>query len=61
MILSVLQLLSQFSDLQLVEITHNQDPWLNAIRNGNNTEITKIDIEKYFNPKKFNKKHTLEI
>lgn len=47
-ILNVLQLLSQFSDFQLVEITHNQNPWLNAIRNGNNTEITKIDIEKYF-------------
>ena len=32
----------------LVNLTHNQDPWINAYVNGQRNEITKEDIKRYF-------------
>lgn len=29
-------------------LTHNQDPWINAYVNGQRNEITKEDIKRYF-------------
>lgn len=48
LISSILLLLNTYSNYELLEIIHNQDPWINARRNGNNTEITQLDIKKYF-------------
>lgn len=39
---------SKYSTSALMEITHNQTPWIDAYRLGQNTEITKESIKEYF-------------
>lgn len=39
---------SKYSASQLVEITHHQDPWLQAYEQGFNREITKEHMKQYF-------------
>jgi len=39
---------SRYSASALVEITHNQTPWIEAYKNGYNSEITTRSIKKYF-------------
>ena len=40
---------SKFSTTRLVQITHNQSPWINAYRQGENNVITIEAIRSYFN------------
>ena len=40
---------AKFSTTRLVQITHNQSPWIDAHRQGNNQEITVEAIRSYFN------------
>lgn len=37
-----------FNGTQLEEMTHQDAPWLNAIRQGRNTEISQDSMKKYF-------------
>lgn len=39
---------AKYSTSTLMEITHNQTPWIDAYRLGQNTEITKESIKEYF-------------
>ena len=41
--------LSGYSASQLVDMTHQQEPWINAYRKGRNREITINAIRDYFN------------
>lgn len=45
----VLNTFANYSATDLVELTHNQAPWINAYARGQNTEITIAEIRKYFN------------
>ena len=45
---TIIDELSGFTASDLVEITHNQDPWIEAYQSVNNI-ITKESLEKYFN------------
>ncbi len=40
--------LSEYSATALVDITHNQAPWMNAYEKGMNNVITKSSIREYF-------------
>ena len=40
---------SKFSTTRLVQITHNQSPWINAYRQGENNVISIEAIRSYFN------------
>lgn len=48
LIINMLDYLKSYSTSQLITITHNQDPWRNAYRNGINSEITPESIKIYF-------------
>nr|WP_294648151.1 type II toxin-antitoxin system antitoxin SocA domain-containing protein [uncultured Anaerostipes sp.] len=39
---------SKYSASALVEITHNQTPWIEAYKTGRNNEITQESIKKFF-------------
>lgn len=40
----------KFSGPQLEEMTHQEDPWRDAIRQGVNTLISDVSIQRYFDP-----------
>lgn len=48
---AVLKLLRKYSAGALVDITHKQAPWKDAIAKGNNSEITKESICQFFKEK----------
>ena len=48
MIRAVVDKFAHCSATFLVNLTHNQDPWINAYVNGQRNEITKEDIKRYF-------------
>lgn len=48
MIQAVVDKFAYCSATFLVNLTHNQDPWINAYVNGQRNEITKEDIKRYF-------------
>ena len=52
MIQAVVDKFAHCSATFLVNLTHNQDPWINAYVNGQRNEITKEDIKRYFEQKK---------
>ena len=52
MIQAVVDKFAHCSATFLVNLTHNQDPWINAYVNGQRNEITKDDIKRYFEQKK---------
>lgn len=52
MIQAVVDKFAHCSATFLVNLTHNQDPWINAYVNGQRDEITKEDIKRYFEQKK---------
>ena len=52
MIRAVVDKFAHCSATFLVNLTHNQDPWINAYVNGQRNEITKEDIKRYFEQKK---------
>jgi len=45
---SVVNMFSDYSATQLVEITHNQSPWKNTYEQNQNNIITKATIRSYF-------------
>lgn len=45
--------LAKFTAGDLVRITHEQEPWIDANKLGENTEITKESLVRYFNGKEF--------
>lgn len=47
-IISVINNFKNMNDFELVDLTHNQDPWINARKKGINTEITVKDIKDFF-------------
>lgn len=47
-IVSMVDELADYSAYQLVQITHNQDPWRNAYAHGRGYPISNRDIKKYF-------------
>ena len=51
MIQAVVDKFAHCSATFLVNLTHNQDPWINAYVNGQRNEITKEDIKRYFDCK----------
>lgn len=48
MIRAVVDKFAHCSATVLVNLTHNQDPWINAYADGQRNEITKEDIKRYF-------------
>lgn len=48
MVQAVVDKFAHCSATVLVELTHNQDPWINAYADGQCNEITKEEIKKYF-------------
>lgn len=52
MIRAVVDKFAHCSATFLVNLTHNQDPWINAYVNGQRNEITKEDIKRYFEQEK---------
>lgn len=52
MIQAVVDKFAHCSATFLVNLTHNQDPWINAYVNGQRNEITKEDIKRYFEQEK---------
>lgn len=48
-ITNVIIALSPLSEYALVEATHRQDPWIDAIKHGNRSKIQNASIERYFN------------
>lgn len=48
----VIDSFSQYSATDLVSLTHRQSPWINAFKEGKNSEITTEAIKAYFNEKK---------
>lgn len=47
-ITKVVEKLKKYSAFQLVDITHKQEPWKEAIQKGNRTVISKDSIKKFF-------------
>lgn len=44
----VIRMAKDYSDFELVNITHNQKPWTDAIKGGNKTIIEKEEMRGYF-------------
>lgn len=51
---TVVKKLSKYTASNLVTITHAQDPWKNAIKNGNRSTISKESIMHYFDKRSRN-------
>lgn len=51
---AVVRKLRKYTASNLVTITHAQDPWRNAIKNGNRSKISKESIKKYFDTRSKN-------
>lgn len=47
-IIDVIKNFKYMNDFELVDLTHNQSPWINASEKGINTEITIDAIEEFF-------------
>lgn len=47
-ITKIVERLKCYSAFQLVDITHRQTPWKEAIKKGNRTIISKVSIQNYF-------------
>lgn len=45
---AVINKFSDYAASDLVELTHNQSPWIDAYRSGKNSEITPEAIEEFF-------------
>jgi len=45
---NIVRATADYSAATLVEVTHNQDPWKNVYRQGQNREISNVALQNYF-------------